>query len=279
MIHRAPSNSTFTIINRTLAWAVAVTLGLATLAPAATITATGNVGDSLDEAKPVSASADFSLNGDILKIVLTNTASGSDYTPAQVLTDVSFNVDGDVVFDVTDGDSKVLVAAGSTLYNGTSATTITDISAEWGLATDVTLPAADFSDDITITREFSFTSASLGGANDNRFDSGEVGGPSKLAGGDFGLINDESKFNHTNGANAYTVVDAVEIFVKVSGLSDLSQITDVSFSYGSAHKTLTTTPPPPTNVIPAPAALPAGLAMLLALSLPKRGVLTLRRRR
>jgi len=37
--------------------------------------------------------------------------------------------------------------------------------------------------------------------------------------------------------------------------------------------------PPPTNVIPTPAALPAGLAMLLALSLPKRGVLTLRRRR
>lgn len=252
----------FRCINRSLAFMALVgAFAVGASAEAAMYSGTGMV-----DSKEVSATAEFSLDGDILTILLTHTGTRSDYTPAQVLTDVSFNVDGDAVFDVTDAASMVLVAPGSTLYNGTNTDPTTDLSSEWGLATNASMPAADGSG--SIVREFSFTAAALGGADNNRFDDGTIGGPPpKLSGGDFGLINVESILNTPIVSNDYHVVNSVQIIVKiVSGLTSLDQITDVSFSFGSTHASISGPPtPPPTTPVPAPAALPAGLALLGAL--------------
>ena len=231
-------------------------------------TGEGWVGDD-DGLKEVSASVKFSVVGNNLVINLQNTGTRTDYTMAQVLTDVTFSTslgeDLDfliVANSLTDG-SKVEVAPGSDLYHydpeeeSMVTTDITNISQEWGLASIVLLPPADGDPDLLGPYDFSVTGTAPLPYNDEDgiaiFADGDIEpSSSKLNGGDFGLINLGSIQNESIG-NRYMVSDAVEITLVTDGI-DLSnlQITEVALSYGSSHDSVVGVPDDP---VPEPASL------------------------
>jgi hypothetical protein len=225
---------------RSPVWAVASLLALATLALAPTsaraslITASGTV-----QGQAVSASADFTVLGDgSLQIVLTNTASTTN-AAAQVLTNIEFNLNSGVVFNVGTGSgSTVKIASGSNLVNNGAVLggPGTDISGGYGFATGVTfsgLGPAQFG-----VSSVSFLSGSGTTPIGGTFLPG-IGGthPNSLDGVDYGVIaNQASSLNDGLPNQGPLAANSVVIDLKLASGSaaiNLNALNGVVFSYGS----------------------------------------------
>lgn len=246
-------------------------------------------GEGLVDDKPVSARVAFRVVEGNLEIVLQHTGTRSDYTPAQVLTDISFNMSSDdVSWDVA--SSSVVVGEGSILSRvvgkGKSASRVEheagfDVSAEWGLAQGATLPSADGSGDLG-PFDFSVTAAALGDADHHRFAGGNLNakGRPKLAGGDFGLINRETGVDPPSLSGASQIIDSVRITLVPTADSDPLNLGMIvtedervpTFSFGSAHTGVVGVPD---EIVPSPSGLAFGAGAFVMLSLGRRG----RRRR
>ncbi len=221
---------------------VAALLSLAIIMPDRAGAALQGTGEGMIEGKLVSAYVKFDIVDGKLQITLTNTGTSDEYSAAHVLTDISFNMDG---VDFAVAGSKVVVGPGGELsYQDSSKQREAagfDVSAEWGLARNVILaseagdPIGPFAFCVTATSPLEYGGEEF---EAEPFAAGSLGGPPRLDGADFGLINPESR-NHNGIKNMDMILSSVVITLSpVDGLlseSDLARISGATFSFGSDH--------------------------------------------
>lgn len=248
-------------------------LAAAQAASAASVVGTGSglIGDEPDDLKPVSARAIYQIVGGDLQITLSNTATGSNYTPAQVLTGIAFNLPG-VTF--TTAGSSVIVADGSTVYESVRGggpprhesigTNGYDLSQHWGLAFHQSLENNDLG-----PYQFIVTASSFDD-DPPRFDDFDANTDSpQLQGANYGIINAQS-LDSRPIINNDIVSDSVIITLNATtDLNDshlhtlFSEDHDLpAFKYGSAHYGYETFVPDPPSVVPVPPAAWGGMMLL-----------------
>lgn len=211
-------------------------------------------GDGMIGGKEVSARFEAEVVDGKLQILLTNTGTRNDYTPAQVLTDISFNWSGP---DFVAAGSSVWMPDGSTWYylkKPGSEDGPLNVSQEWGLARDTMLLGNDEFPDPMGPFDFSVTATSFGGS-EAIFADGSLGGQPGLDGTDFGLVPDPSNVLVVPLRNQDYIVDSVVI--TLSAIDPItgnlgSLMSDVTFSYGSEHTGITGVHD---DIIPEPASL------------------------
>jgi hypothetical protein len=190
--------------------------------------------------RAANASADFTVNSDgNLAITLTNLALAANVkTPGDVLTNLEFNLTGATLAVTKTSPGSVNVAGGSSVLNFSS--NPTDISNAWAFATSVQpqgsgVPAGTVLDyGVSATGWLPTTTP-----GQIRMDGTKYGGTGTLGqidGSDFGLVpKGTSLTNFPN--NPYALVaDTVHIVIPVTGTLNVSNISDVWFTYGSEQE-------------------------------------------
>ena len=174
----------------------------------------------------LSASVDFTVNGTILEITLTNTSTFDVLVPADILTAVFFTLDGDPTLT---RDSAVL-ASGSTVFYGPDGGG--DVGGEWAYKDG--LSGAPLGADEGIS------SAGFGlfGPSD-RFPGSNLQGPpnGNIAGLEYGITSAGDVL--TTGNQKVTGSNALiknSVLFELSGLPDgyALAVSNVSFQYGTA---------------------------------------------
>lgn len=92
-------------------------------------------GTSSDHGSPLQASADFSLSGTTLTVVLTNTESAAVVYPTDVLTGVLFNTSSATGHGLT--PSSAALTSGSTVASGATPTSYTSVGEGWQYKTGI----------------------------------------------------------------------------------------------------------------------------------------------
>jgi hypothetical protein len=199
-------------------------------------------GSGTIEGKPVSARVMFSVTGsdNKLRVSLTNTGTRDDYTLAHVLSDISFNLQG-ADFELKPCGSFAYVGKYSTLYYGNSNTATEpkgfDVSREWGLARNTTLPPPEGLPANLGPFDYSITAASFDGSAE-KFASGDIDSTTGLNGADFGVMSFETSPFGPPLVNHEIIVNTVQVILcatRVLSISDLHFIKNPTFSYGSEH--------------------------------------------
>lgn len=220
--------------------AIAGTLGMSGQAFAqATYTASGTAAGN-----PVSASATFSLSGNLLDITLTNTSAaltgGSQDSPGSTLTGVFFNVAGSPTLTPV----SAFVAAGSSILNAGlcnpgPCTGVTNVAGEFGYQKSASGFSGGPSSRYGIASSGYLTTGLAG--NIGNFNNGAAGtdldAPASLDGINFGIVT-KNALNPNGGLSALPLISNSVTFelsalVAFVGLArDI--ITGVSFQYGTA---------------------------------------------
>jgi hypothetical protein len=257
--------------NAVAALAAAIALCLFLLTPSPALADLLVTGSGMVEGKDVSAQALFSVevvNSDtFLKIVLANSGTRTDYTMAQVLTDIEFDLSGvSFVVGGTSG-SSVKVGLNSILsgdeppgpgFGENQGGPGTDLSPEWVYGTNVTVAGGFGPFDFGVS-----ATAFINMQPSTQFAAGNLSDSSAgVDGGDFGLINSGSR-SFDGLPNADIVTDdgtgtpKVVILLKVaSGTLNLDNLGDVVFTYGSAQESIPGDHRPPgPPVIPEPSTI------------------------
>jgi hypothetical protein len=180
----------------------------------------------------VSASADFTLNGDNLTIVLTNTSGTNPLTdvPGSTLTGLFWNFNGSPVLTTV----SAVLSAGSTII-GTCAPVscvgVTDVSGEFGYKAN-SGPAG---------QKHGIASSGYidnGGQNIGNFNNGGPGanleGPASLDGINFGIVSNAAGYDPNGGLDQVPVISNSVTF-NLTGVSGLTaaDISGVIFQYGT----------------------------------------------
>lgn len=187
---------------------------MATSAVAAPITFTGSSGTQ-------SAKVVFDIVGGNLQVTLTNTGAFDDTVPADILTAVFFKISGDPAL------SRVsATAAGPTYTNyGTNASTTgpLDVGTHWGYSSAVSIYGAN---------------SGIGAAGFGIFGPPTAfEGSSSPQGVDYGLLSAVDNPTTGNGGlsgSAFTKNSDVFLLGTLPGGFSLSNISNITFQYGSA---------------------------------------------
>jgi len=221
---------------RKLILAAIMTLGLAA----------NGWGFSYSDASGHSATAEFSLSGTTLSLLLTNTATSMTAVPTDVLTAFLFNTKGTLTnVDAYVATGSKVISAVQTNNHGTKTLTVTD-------------PLYTAGQDIGA--EWAYNTNGVGAAGlDGLFGSGNViGGPSIISyGGNapdgiaYGIAS-AGGINWANGDflnNNPLVTNAVRFTFTTYANFNLSDITDTEFVYGTSYNPPPAVPEPGTIVL------------------------------
>lgn len=257
---------------------LALCAAVALLAPcAANATPITFTGSGTAAGNPVSASAQFSISGDFLTIVLTNTApshTGQD-KPGSTLTGLFFDLTGNPTLS---SDSATVTAGSSIIQSSTCnpgpCTGATNVGGEFGYGQNGqdgnAFPSGLGSEGIASAGYLTTGLAhNLGNFNGSNLDN-----PKSLDGINFGIVSEN--YAHPNGglAGSPLIQDSVTFVLdNVLGL-DESDISNVSFQYGTGFSEANI---PGTPIMPVPE--PAVLGMFGVGLLLLGGFATLRQRR
>lgn len=204
----------------------------------------------------LSASADFTLAGGNLQVVLTNTSTADILNPAQVLTGVFFSVNGSSNFSSISG----LLTSGSTVFydpDGQPAGGI--VGREWAYATGLSGAPNGATSGIS--------SAGLGLFGAGTFPGANLAGPpnSAVNGVQYGILSAGDNSATGNGGiigSGGLIRNSVTFTLGNIGSNfNLANISNVSFQYGTSL----TEPNVPSRGVPEPSTLlllGAGLAGL-----------------
>jgi hypothetical protein len=232
-------------LNRIAAIAAAITL----------VGAAGTGGQALAQAtfvasgtaagNPVSASATFSISGNMLSITLTNTSNaltgGAQDAPGSTLSGVFFNVAGNPVLTPV----SAFLTAGSSILNTSACNSgmcvgVTDVGGEFGYQNSSSGFTGGPSSHYGIASS-GYLNTGLSG-NIGNFNNGVAGvnldDPASLDGINFGIVT-KNGLNPNGGLGGVPVVsDSVTFQLSAltafAGLAN-NIITDVSFQYGTGY--------------------------------------------
>ncbi|MDA3919184.1 MAG: hypothetical protein PF501_00670 [Salinisphaera sp.] len=216
---------------------VVAALALLSAGPAvATVVYTGS---GTAAGNPVSASAQFTFNRDLLTIFLSNTSpshSGQD-TPGSTLTGLFFDLTGDPLLS----SDSATVSSGSSIIQASTCSPgpclgVTNVGGEFGYQHDGSRFPNGAGEGIA-SAGYATTgfSQNIGNFNGNNLDD-----PASLDGINFGLVSSASGFTPNGGKNGKgglkydpLIQDSVTFVLdNVKGLA-VSDISNVSFQYGT----------------------------------------------
>jgi hypothetical protein len=166
------------------------------------------------------ASVDFSLAGNVLSVVLTNTAKA--IVQADVLNNVGWTVAPNTVTPLPSAAGTIAVTTGSSLVSGTSVDLADPIGTEWNYTAGVGAASSGYGIGAVTNGHGNLCGASV--CNGQALDGTAFG----LVGSGTDLSNQGLK-----PANTY-VEDSVTITLDVAAGFTLSQITSVEFQYGTS---------------------------------------------
>lgn len=231
---------------------LAVALGLVMPAAQADIVTYVGSGPSQDNNSTLAAQAIFEVINDQLIVTLTNTATLQN-VPADVLTGLFF----DIATASTLTPNSATLGFGSTVVNTVSQPLNGNVGGEW--VYNGALPSAPNS------AAFGIGSSGLGGTfgeSDTNFNGPNLAGPTNVGGMEYGIVSDASGGNHPLTTNPF-ISDTVVFVLDINGFSfSASDISNVSFQYGTALDEPNNggdcidcgpPPPPPITEVPEPA--------------------------
>jgi len=217
-----------------LAAGILATLVLSAPAPASVFT--------MSDLDGRAASADFSISGDLLTVVLTNTSSRDVLVPTDVLTAVFFDVAGDPALT----PSSAVLTDGSTVWFDTPPVNGV-VGGEWAYQAGIPGPSGT-------TRGISSTGLGLFGPGDLFPPGTNLQGPASPDGLQYGITS--ARDDPTTGNTPVTGTNALiqnSVTFALTGASGLATdaFSNLFFLYG------TSLPPPlpPANFTPEPATL------------------------
>jgi hypothetical protein len=171
----------------------------------------------------ISASVDFSLSGNVLTVVLTNTAGFNTISQGSVLTNLGWTVAPDTATPLPSSAGTIALTPGSSLVSGTIVDTTDALGTEWNYTAGDGASSSGFG---------------VGAVSDGH---GNLCGSTTctgaaLDGAAFGLvgIGADLSLNGLKPANTY-VEDSVTITLDLASAPafSLSNITSVDFQYGT----------------------------------------------
>jgi hypothetical protein len=187
-------------------------------------------GNSIENGNPVSGMVEFTISGDVLKVVLTNTTAGGTKAQGDALTLVVFDVDASTAINLT--LDSIALTSGSKIF--TSKTTINNLVLVDGSWTDaLTSPAHDAGVATTGVGLFNGGSISTGNASPNYgLITGDAGGNvrSDFGGSQFPFIMSSLtfEFSGASGLNESDISGVKLLFGTQAGpLMDTTLITPV----------------------------------------------------
>ncbi len=178
----------------------------------------------------LSSSADFELSGTTLTVTLTNTSSADVLSDSQLLTAVFFNITGDPSLT----KSSAVLGPGSTLIyyplsSSPPTTSPSDVSGEWAYKNNLSGAPGGVNEGI------SSSGLGLFGPTD-RFGTINLAGPDDPDGAQFGILSagDNSATGNTGITGSGGLIKNSVVFTLTDFTGDLSDISKVSFQYGTA---------------------------------------------
>ena len=226
-----------TMMSRKAAYAGALALGAAVAMAPADANALLVTGLSGNRA----ASADFSIVGGDLQVILTNTSTADVLVPIDVLTAVFFNISG--VGTLT--PVSALLTSGSVVLFGPDGGG--NVGGEWRYNTGIAGPLGATMSIQSAGYDLPASAANFNGSN--------LQGPVGLDGLQYGITSagDNSGTGNTpvTGGNALIKNSVTFLLSAVNDITEFD-ISNVSFQYGTGL----TEPNVPGTVVPVPAALP-----------------------
>ena len=175
-------------------------------------TGTSAVGDA------TSASADFSLSGSVLTVVLTNNAKA--IVQADVLNNLGWAVAPNTVTPLPSTAGIIAVTAGSSLVSGTSVDLAHPLGTEWNYTAGVGTASSGFGIGLSTNGHGNLCGSSVC-----------VG--DALDGSAFGLVGTGTDLSQSGLAPRTYVENSVTITLDVATGFALSQITSAEFQYGT----------------------------------------------
>jgi len=172
----------------------------------------------------LSASTDFTVSGNTLTVVLTNTSTNDVLIPSEVLTAVFFDISG---FGGTLTPVSAMLSGGSTVYFGTE--NGGNVGGEWAYGSS--LSGAPHGSTMGIS------SAGFGLFGDGTFNGPNLGGPDAVDGLQYGITSagDDSTTGNAAVTGSNELIHNQVIFTLTSSTPFLeSAINNVSFQYGTA---------------------------------------------
>lgn len=170
----------------------------------------------------LAASADFSVVGGQLKVVLTNTSTADVLVPVNILTAVFFNVTG------TLAPVSALVNNGSSVVFGSGGAG-TNVGGEWAYASGLSGAPGGATSGISSTGLGLFGQPNFNGPN--------LQGPTAVDGMQYGILSagDLPTTGNTpvTGTNAF-VKNSVVFLLSIPAGFNISSITNVTFQYGTS---------------------------------------------
>jgi hypothetical protein len=179
---------------------------------------------------PLAASADFTISGSTLTIVLTNTAgvNSAQDVPGSTLTGLFFDLTGSPSLTPV----SALLTSGSTIFQASSCDVAncvgeTNVGGEFGYASGAMGGG--------VTQQEGIASAGyLPGAGNPNFNGNNLDDPGSLDGINFGIVSTNYSTANANGGLESEPVIRNSVTFTLTGVANGASISNVAFQYGTA---------------------------------------------